>query len=75
MQSKHNDQDLSIFVVFFEKIAQKKLKSHYFNFFFSLQRFACWCHVGLKVYGNIYWTICRDFKSNVKEFIERRFIC
>ena len=37
----------------FRKIAQKSLKSHLSNCFASLHRVACWCHAGLKVYGNI----------------------
>ena len=42
------------------KIAQKSLK---LDVFLSLQRVAFWCHVGLKVYGNIYWRIIKSYSS------------
>ena len=44
-------------------MGQKSVKVTILTVFLSLPSVALWCHVRLKVYGNIYWGIIESYSS------------
>ena len=54
----HNAEEISQLT-----LTKNSLKVTILTVFLSLQRVTLWCHVGLKVYGNIYWRIIESYSS------------
>ena len=49
--------------IFQETVTKNSSKCLKPTVFLSLQRVACLCHVGMKVYGNIYWRTIKSYFS------------